>query len=83
MIYQNYYLAESPTFVFQKRGKTWYKRKKGSSDKWLVAPFNEQSALQHNFGERFLFKYNTFFKVALLAGIVYSGYKGYTYWKKN
>ena len=50
MIYQNYYLAEAPTFVFQKRGKSWFKRKKVGGGDWILAPFNEQSTLQDSIG---------------------------------
>jgi hypothetical protein len=76
MIYQNYYLVEAPSFVFQKRDKSWFKRKKGSRDAWVLAPFNEQSALQDKFGHVFLYKYNVVFKLALLGGLIYAGYKG-------
>jgi hypothetical protein len=76
MIYQNYYLAEAPTFVFQKRGKSWFKRKKVGGGDWILAPFNEQSTLQDKFSHTFLFKYSVLFKVALLGGLIYAGYKG-------
>jgi hypothetical protein len=76
MIYQNYYLVEVPSFVFQKHDKSWFKRKKGSRDAWVLAPFNEQSALQDKFGHVFLYKYNVVFKLALLGGLIYAGYKG-------
>jgi len=83
MIYQNYYLTSDAQSVFQKRGSSWVKRKKGSSDKWLVAPFNEQSALQDAHGDRFLFKYNLFYKTTLLAAVLYAGFKGWQLYKNN
>lgn len=83
MIYQNYYLVEAPSFVFQKHGKSWFKRKKRSSDPWVIAPFNEQSALHDKYSDRFLYKYNVLFKTALLGVLIYGGYKGFLLLKKN
>jgi hypothetical protein len=42
MIYQNYYLSDFPNSVYQKRANSWFKRKKGSKDNWVTAPFDEQ-----------------------------------------
>lgn len=83
MIYQNYYLTEAPTFVFQKHGKSWFKRKKVGGGDWMLAPFNEQSILEDKFSHNFLYKYSVLFKVALLGGLIYAGYKGRKLWKKG
>lgn len=83
MIYQNYYSPAFPNFVYQKHGKTWVKRKKGSKDKWVVAPFNEQSALQDLHRVRFLSQYNLAIRLAILGIVVYGGYKAFQYAKNQ
>lgn len=79
MIYQNYYSPEFPNFVFQKHGKSWVKRKKGSKDEWVLAPFNEQSALERLHGGNFLGKYSLVIRLAVLGVVIYGGYKGFQY----
>ena len=81
MIYQNYFTADYPNFVYQKHGKTWVRRKKNSDDAWATAPFDEQMLLQHKYGDRFLGKYSIVVRLALLGLVVYGGYKGYKYIK--
>lgn len=83
MIFQNYFLSDYPTFVYQKRGDSWFKRKKGSKDTWASAPFDEQMALQHLYGDRFLGKYSLLVRFALLGLILYGGYKGFQYIKNQ
>ena len=83
MIYQNYYLSDFPDTVYQKRGDSWFNRKKGSKDKWLTAPFDEQMALQHLYGDKFLGKYSLVVRLAVLGVVLYGGYKGFQYIKNQ
>ena len=83
MIYQNYFAPEYPDSVYQKHGKTWVVRKKGSSDKWVSAPFDEQMLLELKYGDRFLGKYSIFIRLALLGLVIYGGYKGFQYVKNQ
>jgi len=83
MIYQNYYLTDFPNLVYQKHGKTWFKRTKGTKEKWVSAPFDEQMALQHLYGDRFLGKYGIVVRLAMLGLVLYGGYKGFQYVKNQ
>lgn len=83
MIYQDYYSPQFPNFVYQKQGKSWFRRKKGSSEKWVIAPFNEQSALQDLHEVKFLGKYSLLLRITLLGLVLYGGYKGFQYVKNQ
>lgn len=72
-IYKTLYNKENKNAEYQKRGKTWYKRKKGSKEQWYKVEdkyFDSLNAQQSGF----LYNYNTASKIVagtLLAFIVY------------
>jgi hypothetical protein len=72
-IYKTLYNKENKNAEYQKRGKTWYKRKKGSKEKWYKVEekyFDSLNSQQSGF----LYNYNTASKIVagtLLAFIVY------------
>lgn len=72
-IYKTLYNKDNQNAEYQKRGKTWYKRKKGSDEKWYKVEEKYFDGLnkQHS---GFLFNYNTTSKITagvLLAFVVY------------
>ena len=72
-IYKTLYNKNNKDAEYQKRGKTWYKRKKGSKEKWYKVEdkyFDSLNSQQSGF----LYNYNTASKIVagtLLAFIVY------------
>lgn len=72
-IYKTLYSSDNKAAEYQKRGKTWYKRKKGSDDSWTKVEekyFNNLNKQQSGF----LYNYTTASKIVaggLLAFIVY------------
>ena len=72
-IYKTLYNKDNKNAEYQKRGKTWYKRKKGSKEKWYKVEekyFDSLNSQQSGF----LYNYNTASKIVagtLLAFIVY------------
>jgi hypothetical protein len=72
-IYKTLYNKDNKNAEYQKRGKTWYKRKKGSDEKWYKVEEKYFDSLnkQHS---GFLHNYSTFAKISagtILAFIVY------------
>lgn len=72
-IYKTLYNKDNKNAEYQKRGKTWYKRKKGSKEKWykVEEKYFDSLNAQHS---GFLYNYSTGSKIVagtLLAFIVY------------
>jgi hypothetical protein len=73
-IYKTLYNKENKNAEYQKRGKTWYKRKKGSKEKWYKVEEKYFDSLnkQHS---GFLFNYNIASKIAVVAVLGFVVYK--------
>jgi len=73
-IYKTLYNSENANAEYQKRGKTWYKRKKGSKEKWYKVEERYFDSLnkQHS---GFLFNYNMASKIAAVAVLGFVVYK--------
>jgi hypothetical protein len=72
-IYKTLYNKENKNAEYQKRGKTWYKRKKGSNEKWYKVEQKYFDGLNSQ-QSGFLYNYSTAPKIVagtLLAFIVY------------
>jgi hypothetical protein len=78
-IYQTLYNSDNKNAEYQKRGKTWYKRKKGSDEKWYKVDSQYFANLNSKYKDApFLYNYTTTAKVgaaALLVLGVYFTYK--------
>lgn len=72
-IYKTLYSTDNKAAEYQRRGKTWYKRKKDSDDKWVKVEEKYYDNLnKQNSG--FLFNYTIGAKIiaaSLLAFVVY------------
>jgi hypothetical protein len=71
-IYQTLYISDNPAAEYQKRGKTWFKRKKGSDEPWKKVESKYYANLNSKYKGSFLYNYTMTTKVvaATLIGIV-------------
>jgi len=77
-IYQTLYNSDNKNAEYQKRGKTWYKRKKGSDEKWYKVDSQYFSNLNAKYKDApFLYNYTTTAKVGAAALLVLAGYITY------
>lgn len=79
MLYTTLYFPGNKNAEYQKRGKSWFKRKKGSSENWYQVNPDSRKYLNDHFKDApFLYQYSTPAKVGgaviLVAGI-YFAYK--------
>jgi hypothetical protein len=82
MLFRTLYYPKNKESEYQKRGKSWYKRKKGSKDEWYqVHPDSVQLLNDHFKDAPFLYQYSTPAKVGgaviLVAGIYFAYKKFY------
>jgi|694.fasta_scaffold00976_44 hypothetical protein len=76
MLYQTLYYPDNPTFEYQKRGKIWLKRKKGSQEKWYPVPPNSNSVLDGYFSskKRFGYQYSALAKTGAIVLVLVGSY---------
>lgn len=79
MLFRTLYYPNNKESEYQKRGKIWYKRKKGSKDDWYKVSQDSYEQLNNYFKEApFLYQYSTPAKVGgavLLVAGIYIAYK--------
>jgi len=79
ILFKTIYNSDNPAAEYQKRGATWYKRKKGSDEKWYKVDkkyFANLNAKNEKSG--FLYNYTTASKIAavtLIAFVIYKAVK--------
>ena len=82
MLYTTLYFPGNKNAEYQKRGKSWFKRKKGSSENWYQVNLDSWKYLDDHFKDApFLFQYSKAAKIGgslvLIAGIFYAFKKFY------
>jgi hypothetical protein len=68
-MYKTLYLKENPDFEYQKRGKNWFKRKKGSNADFYAVNENGQIVLNKLYAKNLFFFYSTNFKVGVILSL--------------
>ena len=68
-MYKTLYLKDNPDFEYQKRGKNWFKRKKGSKTDFYAVNENGQTVLNKMYAKNLFFFYSTNFKIGVILGI--------------
>jgi hypothetical protein len=83
MIYKTFSFPENPNAEYQFRSGNWYKRSKGSKDKFFVVDKNGQKKLNDYFTKKgLLFSYSTSLKVIVGLTLALVGFKFYQSFKK-
>ena len=68
MLYKTLFLAQNPDYEYQNRNGSWYRRRKGSKDKWSSPNADGITVLNNAYrGKPKLFFYS---KTALIGGVV-------------
>ena len=73
-IYKTLYNKNNKEAEYQKRGKIWYKRKKGSKEKWYKVDEKYFDSLNQQYSG-FLYNYNMASKITVGAFLAYIIYK--------
>jgi hypothetical protein len=80
MLYKTLFLAQNPDYEYQNRNGSWYRRRKGSKDKWLSPNADGITVLNNAYkGKPKLFFYS---KTALIGGVVAVGILSYVVYRK-
>lgn len=78
MIYKVFSFPENPDAEYQYKKGNWYKRKRGSKDKFFVVDKDGQKKLNNYFNVKgMLFSYSTGFKVVSGLTLLIIGYTIY------
>jgi hypothetical protein len=80
MLYKTLFLPQNLDYEYQSRNGVWYRRRKGSKDKWSKPNADGVTILNNAYkGKPKLFFYS---KTALIGGVVLAGILGYVAYKK-
>lgn len=78
MIYKIFNYPDNPNYDYQYKSNSWYKRKKGSKDKFYVVDSDGQKKLNEYFSKKgILFSYSTPVKIVAGLSLLVIGYTIY------